>query len=79
MKLENIECLIDGDGEISIGRFGPVRCAAVACDESGSLAMLQRKPNETFSKLLERLDKAIEKAWEEGIYTDEINSNHRHP
>ena len=74
MKLENIECLIDGDGEISIGRLGPVRCAAVACDEGGSLAMLQRKPNETLVKLLERLDKAIEKAWEEEIYTDEINA-----
>ena len=74
MKLENIECLIDGDGDISIGRFGPVRCAAVACDEGGSLAMLQRKPNETLAQLLERLDKAIEKAWEEEIYTDEINA-----
>ena len=74
MKLENIECLIDGDGEISIGHLGPVRCAAVACDEGGSLAMLQRKPNETMVELLERLDKAIEKAWEEEIYTDEINA-----
>ena len=73
MKLENIECLIDGDGEISIGRLGPVRCAAVACYEGGNLAMLQRKQNETLIKLLERLDKAIEKAWEEEIYTDEIN------
>ncbi len=74
MKLENIECLLDGDGEISIGRFGPVSCAAIACDEGNNLAMLRRKPNEDLAQLLERLDKAIEKAWEEEIYTDEINA-----
>ncbi len=73
MKLENIECLIDGGGEISIGRFGPARCAATACDESSCLAVLRRKPNETLMELLQRLDKAIDQAWEADVYTDEIN------
>ena len=74
MKLENIEFLIDGEGDISIGRFASIQCAAVACNEHGSLAMLKRRPKESFFELLERLDRAIEKAWEEEVYIDEINS-----
>lgn len=73
MRLENIELLIDGHGEITIGRIGPVHCAAVACDGNQQLAALVRDPGESPEALLERLDAAIERACEQGEYIDEIN------
>lgn len=73
MKLKNIEMLIDGSGEITIGRTGPVRCAATASDEDQCLAMLVRQPEESFEGLLARLDAAIAGAVEEQIFVDEIN------
>ena len=58
------------DGEITVGMLNPV---AVATDGHNSLAMLKRRPGETLTQLLTRLDQAIERAWTEEIYTDEIN------
>jgi len=71
--LENIEVLIDGEGNITIGRIGPIRCAAVAADDDQALAMLVGRKDEPFYNLLERLDAAIGLAWEQNIFTDEIN------
>jgi len=73
MDLKNIEFLIENDGDISVGRIGPVRCAASASDEDQCLAMLARREGETFMELLSRLDKAIEDAWERHVFADEIN------
>jgi hypothetical protein len=73
MELKNIEFLIENDGNISVGRIGPVRCAASACDEDQCLATLAKREGETFMELLSRLDKAIEDAWERHIFADEIN------
>lgn len=73
MNLKNIEFLINNDGDISVGRTGPIRCAASACDEDQCLAMLVRREGETFMELLARLDRAIEDAWEHHIFADEIN------
>ena len=61
------------DGEITVGVLNPVGCVAVATDGHNSLAMLKRRPGETLMQLLTRLDQAIERAWAEEIYTDEIN------
>ena len=61
------------DGEITVGILNPVGCVAVATDGHNSLAMLKRRPGETLTQLLTRLDQAIERAWTEEIYTDEIN------
>jgi hypothetical protein len=72
-RLENIEALIDGEGNITIGRIGPIRCAAVAADDDQALAMLVGRKDESFYNLLERLDAAIGMAWEQDIFTDEIN------
>lgn len=52
MKLKNIEELIDNEGEITVGRIGPVRCGASACDESNCLAMLARRSGESFEDFL---------------------------
>jgi hypothetical protein len=69
-----IEWLVDGEGEITIGRVGGVRCAAVASDGHNALAMLVRRPRESLDELLARLDEAIRLAVEEDTYTDEINA-----
>jgi hypothetical protein len=70
----NIELLIDGDGDITIGRVGPIRCAATAADEDQCLAMLVRRPGESLAELLQRLDAAIEDAYENGVHIDEVNT-----
>jgi hypothetical protein len=64
---------VKGGGDVTIGRIGPVRCAAAAADGDQSLAMLVRRPRESLGELLDRLDKAIGKAWDEEEYIDEIN------
>jgi len=74
MKLENIEFLIDGNGAVSLGRVGRARCVATASDLDQGLAMLVRKPGESLLELLQRLDEAIEDAYERGIFADEINT-----
>ena len=61
------------DGEITVGMLNPVGCVAVATDGHNTLAMLKRRSGETLAQLLTRLDQAIERAWTEEIYTDEIN------
>ena len=72
-SLPNIEFLIDGNGEITIGEVGPVACAATACTENQALAMLVRRDDETLKQLLMRLETALGKAYEEEIFIDEIN------
>jgi hypothetical protein len=68
-----VEWLVDGEGKITIGRVGSIRCAAVASDGHGALAMLVRRPEESLHDLLARLDEAIRLAVEEDEYTDEVN------
>jgi hypothetical protein len=62
------------DGEITVGVVRPVGCVAVASDGNTTLAMLVRRKGETLAQLLTRLDLAIAKAYNEEIFTDEINS-----
>lgn len=70
--LPNIAELIDY-GQITIGVMRP-GCVAVASDGHNSLAMLVRRRGESLAQLLTRLDQAVEKALNEEIYTDEINT-----
>jgi hypothetical protein len=72
-RLKNIDALVKSGGEVTIGRIGPVRCGATAADEDQSLAMLVRRSGESLEELLDRLDGAIVKAWDEEEYIDEIN------
>jgi len=58
---------------VSSGDIPPVPCAAVAADESIMLAALLRREGESLVDLLDRLDEAVGKAFDEEIYTDEIN------
>lgn len=73
-SLPTLEVFLEGDdAQFSIGRIGPIRCAAVANDEYNMLAALVRRPGETLQQLLERLDAAVLLALEEDQFTDEIN------
>ena len=72
-RFNNIDVLVTSGGEITIGRIGPVRCGATAADEDQSLAMLARRSGESLEELLDRLDRAIVKAWDEEEFIDEIN------
>jgi hypothetical protein len=71
---ENIEFLIDRNGDITIGAVASVRCAATAADEDQCLAMLVRRPGESLLQLLQRLDAAIADAYEHNVYIDEVNA-----
>jgi hypothetical protein len=73
-RWSRIESLVDDGGEITIGRMGHVRCAAVATDGHDALAMLVRRPGESLADLLARLDGAVRLAMEEETYTDEIDA-----
>lgn len=71
--LANVEHLLNGNGEVTLGRIATIKCAATAADRDQQLAMLVRRKGETLGALLTRLDKAIDLAYEEQHYIDEIN------
>jgi hypothetical protein len=66
--------VLSGEGQVSIGSIGPIACAAIASDDHNMLAALMRRPDETLQQLLERLDRAVQLALEDEIFTDEINA-----
>ena len=74
-SLPNIEDLITY-GDITLGVLHPIGCIATASDEDRCLAMLVRRSDETLGQFLIRLDRAIGKAVDEDILTDEINPPH---
>jgi hypothetical protein len=73
-SLPNIEYLIDGNGDITVGGIASIPCAATAVDGTQCLAMLVRRDGETLEQLLIRLDRAIEMAEENEIFIDEVNN-----
>lgn len=74
--MKNIETLVDGGGEITVGPIGPVACGASAADHHNAVAMLVRREGETITALLKRLDKAIAQFYANGKAIDEINGSH---
>ncbi|MCC7123182.1 MAG: hypothetical protein IT493_16645 [Gammaproteobacteria bacterium] len=60
-------------GQISVGRIGPINCAAVASDDNAMQAALQRRDGESLADLLQRLDAALKRALDDNAFTDEIN------
>jgi hypothetical protein len=71
---ENIESLIDGNGDITIGAVGSIPCVATAADHDQCLAMLVRRPGESLLQLLQRLDAAIATAYDNEVFIDEVNA-----
>ena len=70
---KNIEALIEGGGEITLGALPPHECAATAADGSNCLAMLVRREGESLNAMLKRLDKAIGLARSNDVFIDEVN------
>ena len=75
LSLPHIEDLI-AYGDVTIGILRPIGCVATAAHEDRCLAMLVRRRGETLGQFLTRLDRAIEKAINEDVFTDEINPPH---
>ncbi len=73
-RFKNIELLIAGRGNITIGAMGPVECAATAADEDICYAMLVRHDGESLLELLSRLDRSIAEAADNNMPIDEVNS-----
>jgi hypothetical protein len=74
--LKNLEALIAGHGELTVGGIGPMPCVATASDDDLTYAMLLRRPSESLLQLFERLDATLAWAWEHEEMVDEINAPH---
>lgn len=72
--LRYVESLLDGNGDITLGRVASIKCVATACDEDMQLAMLVRRERESLVQLLTRLNTAIELAYERQQFIDEVNN-----
>lgn len=73
VRWPNIDFLVRGHGDVTLGRVGPVHCAAVAANGDQMIAALVRRRSESLEDLLTRLEAAIESAWEDDVFIDEIN------
>ena len=69
----NLQALIEDEGSFVVGCVPPIPCAAIASDEHNMLAALVGRRGESLPELLDRLEAAVAKAYDEEIYTDEIN------
>ena len=69
----DIEAPIEEGGEITLGALPPDECAATAVDGSNCLAMLVRRDGERPNALLQRLNNAIDLAWSDDTFIDEVN------
>ena len=69
----HIDALMRAGGQITLGRMAPLDGVAVAGDEHNLYAALRRRPDETVTALLHRLDQAIGLAQSGGARTNEIN------
>jgi len=65
--------LLDEGGQLSIGKYDPIPCAAILNDEHTMLVALRRRPGETLMQLLARLEAALGAALTDEHFIDEIN------
>ena len=73
IDLSHIDALLEDRGDINIGHLPLVGHVAVASDADHTLVMLRRRPGESFTEVLLRLDAAIEAATGRGALIDEVN------
>lgn len=71
----HIDALMKAGGQITLGRMAPLDGVAVAADDHNLYAALRRRPDETFTALLQRLDQAIGVAQAGGSRANEINDS----
>ena len=72
---DHIDTLIKAGGQITLGRMSPLDGVAVAADQENIYAVLQRRPEETVTALLQRLDQALGVAQSGGTRTNEIDES----
>ena len=65
--------VLSAGGQLSVGKIGPIACAAVAADDHTMYAALQRHADESLAQLLQRLDATLLRALDHDEYIDEIN------
>jgi hypothetical protein len=76
VRWPHINALLASAGHITIGHIAPIKGAAIAASEHALLATVVSRLNEPFEALLERLDRAVGQALNEGVYTNEIEGGH---
>jgi hypothetical protein len=69
----HIDALMKAGGQITLGRMAPLDGVAVAADEHNLYAVLRRRPDESFTALLQRLNQALGAALSGGTRTNEID------
>lgn len=69
----HIDALMKAGGQITLGRMAPLDGVAVAADDHNLYAVLRRKPEETFTELLNRLDEAVAIAKNGGPRANEVD------
>ena len=60
-------------GDITVGVLRTIGCVATPCDEDSTLVMLVRRNNESLIQFPTRLYQAMAKAYNEGVFTNEIS------
>ena len=69
----HIDNLMKAGGQITLGWMAPLDGVAVAADDHNLYAVLRRKPEETFTELLNRLDAAVAIAQNGGPRANEVD------
>ena len=73
VRFDNIQAFVDGTrGQLTIGKIPPIPCAALAAVGKTVKVALVRRPKETVSELLQRLDTALGKVLADGQPIDEV-------
>jgi hypothetical protein len=73
VRFDNIHAFVDGTrGQLTIGKIPPIPCAALAAVGKTVRVALVRRPKETVSELLQRLDAALGKVLADGQPIDEV-------
>jgi hypothetical protein len=73
-SLDNIAALVENGGEITLGHLDAIgKCIATASDDAQCLAMLVRRKGESLDALMQRLDAAINDAYDNERFIDEVN------
>ena len=72
-RFDNIQAFVDGTrGQLTVGRIPPIPCATLAAVGKTVRVALVRRPKETLSELLQRLDAALGKVLADDQPIDEV-------
>jgi hypothetical protein len=75
-RWQHITALVANAGHVTVGHIAHIECAAIAADEHTVFATVVRRQGESFDELLQRLEQAIGRALNEGVFTNEVDGGH---